>query len=734
MTDRIRRLLQAVAERGAPRGADAVLAGARGADRSPRPAARWIAAGGIAAAVALLTGVLALTGGDHDGGSGSLALVDRSTTTVAEEETSMSEVPTSIAAGAVPSTTSTPVKAAATARLVAFNTCDNFLSTVKVQAASVVGPWGLGGMTMTLQKGAPTALAAPTAERSSAPAAPTADAAADTSSTNVQEADVDEPDTVKTDGQTIFTVVNGKVVAVAARGAPRLLGSLPVEGNELLLVGNRLLVLGNGGFTKRMVTNSAGPTTLVAGSSGTILDVRDPANMRVLGRVNLEGSYVAARAVDGVARIVVQSGPVGLDFVTPKDDSEPARREATDRNKQVVAGSTIANWAPGVTVTDAAGRAVRSGNLLSCGAAYRPATVAGFGMLTLVTLDPNQPANVQSTSVMADGDLVYASTGRLYVATTSWGAPTPDGRTFAPATTTLVHDFDITGRANARYVGSGAVRGQFLNQFSFSEHEGRLRVATTDYAVGGNESFVTVLQERAGALVQVGQVGGLGKGERIYAVRFLGDRGYVVTFRQVDPLHVLDLSDPAKPRLVGELHVPGYSAYLHPVSDTLLLGIGQDVSPEGRRLGAKVSLFDVTDPARPREVQSQPLGTAFSSSPVEYDHHAFLWWAPRGLALVPVQQNDQAGSTSFVAGIKVTGGGLAEAGRAAHPSNAQCGQRTCRPVITRSVIVGDRLFTLSTDGLLASDLATFADQAWVPFPAAEQSTQPQPQPAPAPAR
>ena len=188
--------------------------------------------------------------------------------------------------------------------------------------------------------------------------------------------------------------------------------------------------------------------------------------------------------------------------------------------------------------------------------------------------------------------------------------------------------------------------GYLLNQFSLSEYKGVLRAATTDTpqwwsgrAPEESQSLVTALDERAGALVPVGRVGGLGRGERIYAVRFIDDAGFVVTFRQTDPLYTIDLADPASPRVLGELEVNGYSAYLHPVAKDLLVGVGQDATDQGRRLGVQLSLFDVSDLRAPRRLFSTTLGKS-SSTDVEYDHRAFLWWTPRSLAVFPLQVYD----------------------------------------------------------------------------------------------
>ena len=162
--------------------------------------------------------------------------------------------------------------------------------------------------------------------------------------------------------------------------------------------------------------------------------------------------------------------------------------------------------------------------------------------------------------------------------------------------TTEIHRFDTSDPARTTYRSSGSVPGFVLNQFALSEDRGALRVATTEeplWMAGAQqrdaESGVSVLREEGAKLVTVGRVGGLGKGERIYAVRFLGDAGYLVTFRQVDPLYTLDLSDPRAPKAVGELKVAGYSAYLHPVGDGLLLGVGQDAYRAGRSARARRS-------------------------------------------------------------------------------------------------------------------------------------------------
>jgi hypothetical protein len=201
-------------------------------------------------------------------------------------------------------------------------------------------------------------------------------------------------------------------------------------------------------------------------------------------------------------------------------------------------------------------------------------------------------------------------------------------------------------------------------------------------------------------------------------VRFIGPVGYVVTFRQTDPLYTIDLSDPASPRVVGELKIPGYSAYLHPVGDGLLLGIGQDATEAGRRTGAQASLFDVSDPAQPRRLDQVALG--HGSSSVEFDHHAFLWWEPRGLAVLPLQTYDPVYS-SVAVGLSVDRDrGLGETGRITHPlggPDAGTGKVAVdtTTMIQRSLVIGDALYTVSSAGILASNLGDLTVRQWVGF-------------------
>jgi hypothetical protein len=429
------------------------------------------------------------------------------------------------------------------------------------------------------------------------------------------------------------------------------------------------------------------------------VDVRDPAAMRIVRAVRTEASYASARLTGATARIVLTSAPAPAALT----------REAIRR-----AGTSA--WLPdGVVRNRRTGRR-DARRLVPCTAVRRPRAFSGLGMLTVLTVDMRRGLPwVDADAIMSDAQVVYGSPASLYVATQRWSDPRA---VEGDAATTQIHRFAAASADATTYRASGEVPGHLLNQFSLSEHDGRLRVASTEAPVwlGGDEqreseSRVTVLAESGDRLRPVGAVSGLGRGERIYSVRFIGEVGYVVTFRETDPLYVIDLSTPAAPRVTGELKIPGYSAYLHPLGEGLLLGVGQDATAEGRTTGAQLSVFDVSDPARPVRLHRRTVAR-FAYSEAEYDHHAFLYWAPAALAMLPIEAYGERGDEGFAGAVAFrleTGRPIVEAGRLEHP--AERGE-TPFPV-RRSLVVGDRLYTLSDAGLLASNLADLAPVAWL---------------------
>ena len=566
-----------------------------------------------------------------------------------------------------------------TAGLVRFDDCDTLLDYLHTEYSARVGPWGFDGggwfgpmpmveAEMDMASDDMAEAAAPTqGVATSATAAPVE--GVDFSGTNVQELGVDEADIVKTDGRRIFTVSAGRLVVVdaASRGTAGSVAVAEGWGRELFIDGDSLL----------LITRS---TSDAADRSETVLQSIDVSGdtPEITQTVNVQGNYVSARSVDGIARVIMRYDPQwSFPFVFPQN--ETAEDVAETANRAAVLNSTLDDWLPHYTVGSADSS---TGSLMvPCGDVHAPSVFSGFGVTTVMSVpisgafDPSS-----STAVMAPGDTVYASTGSLYAATTRWvEADTfDDDDAWEEAwrrRRTSIHRFDISG-TQAVYEASGEVLGVIHNQFSLSEHDGYLRIVTT---VGGpwgdeSESQVRVLSTGGDVLTEVGAVGDIGRGEQVQSVRFVGDVGYVVTFRQIDPFYTIDLSDPANPRILGELKIPGFSSYLHPISDTMVLGVGSDADPDGRITGAKVSLFDVSDLAAPREVAVWTAPDGWND--VGWDHRAFLWWAPESLAVIPVTVwNDWSGAVV----LRVADGTITEVGRVDHEIEGEApGQTDCR--------------------------------------------------------
>jgi uncharacterized secreted protein with C-terminal beta-propeller domain len=620
--------------------------------------------------------------------------------------------------------------AGAKTRLQPFRSCGELAGYVKRNALPLVGPYGLG---FAGGRGVVTDTVA------AAPARSAGVPGVDFSTTNVQEGGVDEPDLVKSNGSHLFVLAHGGLQVVDVGGSrPRLAGSLPLEqgwSHELLLDGEQLLVVSSGGAgiqplpSDRLIA-PIGPQASVF----TRVDVSDPARPRVVETLTVDGSYLTARLVNGSIRVVVVSAmPARLQFVTPPSPDQGAVATATTRNRAVVQSSRARSWLPGATLRNVRTGARSTRSLVQCRHVSRPASFSGLGTLTVLTIDLDKGLQpVDSDAIVTDGQTVYASPQRLVVATQRWAnRPTPDRPdVVVNGLTTALHTFDISLRERTEYRASGEVPGFLLNQWSLSEHKGLLRVASTEMpswftgnAQDESESAVTIFREEAGRLVSVGRVGDLGRGERIYAVRFMGDTGYVVTFRQVDPLYTLDLTDPAQPRKLGELKILGFSSYLHPVGEELLLGIGQDASEEGRVLGSQLSLFDIADLRNPSRLHQKTIGPG--SSEAEYDHHAFLYWPAKQLTVLPVQSYAaQPGDLVPFGGVIAyrvgRTAGIQELGRIAHLVEAGTDAAgTIFPggvvPIRRSLVVGTTLLTVSDAGVKANSLDTLAELGWVPF-------------------
>jgi uncharacterized secreted protein with C-terminal beta-propeller domain len=231
--------------------------------------------------------------------------------------------------------------------------------------------------------------------------------------------------------------------------------------------------------------------------------------------------------------------------------------------------------------------------------------------------------------VLGGGDQLYMNQSSLYYVYNS---------TIEAVSSTVIIKFTVSG-SSLKYAGSAFVEGSVLNQFSMDEYETNFRIATSN---GFKKNLVTVFDSN---LKQIGQLSGFAENENIKSVRFLRKRGYVVTFRNTDPLFSIDLSDPAKPTISGELKIPGFSEYLHPISSTILLGFGKSQSDEGDIDGLKLSLFDVSNPSKPKEISVRNVADNNSISEASSNHKAFVFDNVNKIVSFPIWTYDSKKET-----------------------------------------------------------------------------------------
>ncbi len=261
---------------------------------------------------------------------------------------------------------------------------------------------------------------------------------------------------------------------------------------------------------------------------------------------------------------------------------------------------------------------------------------------------------------------------------------------------TIIHKISIS-EGNIEYKTSGEVPGRILNQFSMDEYNNYFRIATTSSFERETFNNIYTLDEN---LKIVGRLENLARTERIFAVRFVGDKAYMVTFRRTDPLFVIDLKDVENPKILGELKIPGYSDYLHPYDENHLIGIGKDADEQGRELGVKVSFFDVSNFSEPKEISKIVIGTRGSYTPVSYDHKAFLFSKSKNLLVIPVSVAETPYNQSWQGAyvFKVDSSGIAERGKISHTEEPYDYE------IKRALYIDDILYTISNKKIKMNSL------------------------------
>jgi uncharacterized secreted protein with C-terminal beta-propeller domain len=596
--------------------------------------------------------------------------------------------------------------------LMPFNTCDTVLRYFKAQAPEYLIQRAGGATTSDFGGAAERTTAVPQQGRAADSSDTTAESASMTpahSTTNVQEAGVDEPDIVKTDGNRIVAVAQSRVHLVGLDGGKmRLHKTLPdAMVRNVFLSGERVLVFSG------QTAQSFDPGLRWAGQQAvlTMYDISNLNDPKLIAKLTIDGDVLDARLLGTQVRVVTVASP-DVDVPSPVYTPDgKISQQSKDELRAAVAKTNFDDWIPTYTLQDGTGEEVSKGRLVECANLAHPEAFSGLDTVALSSFDMGSALQSRKTvGVIAGGQQIYATETSTYVSTTQWSS---DG---SPATTS-VHKFVTSQSGASTYKGSGEVPGTLLNQYAMSEYNGVLRVASTVSERRGwvnsrqtIEGVVTTLQEHGGELRQLGQVGGLGRqdNESIRAVRFIEERGYVVTFRQTDPLYVLDLRNAAEPKVAGELKIPGYSGYLHPIGENMLLGVGQSGADFDNRpsqpvragqVGVQFSLFDISDPASPRRIDTQTYGGGAAAA--EFDPKAFLYWQPRNLILAPTNlHGDYKGKRAFsgLLLLQANEDGLKELGRLATTE--------AYGTAARSLVIGDNVYILTDHALQANSLDT----------------------------
>jgi uncharacterized secreted protein with C-terminal beta-propeller domain len=471
--------------------------------------------------------------------------------------------------------------------------------------------------------------------------------------TNNQEKGVEEPDIIKTDGKFIYTLRSNELLiaktwpvdqtTIAARVTFKTLYP-----QQLYLQGTDVIVQGQ---TSEQITgwSTQAHTRIIVVDAGN----REKPTIKKI--VDVEGSTVQSRMVRGDLYLVqssyLQLPPKLMEAAaeamgdTPRPHGQTLRPWDAQANLATSLRAALASQIKQADVDNALPR-VRNGSAskqMACDDLYIPPNNIQMQMTTLAKISISENES-ELVGAMVAGAQVYASPSTLYVTAPHYQT-TAKGYDYG----TQVHQFSL-GDAKVRpsYVASGRVEGMLLNQFSMSEWKGDLRIATTDQNLTSNNLFV--MRPSNKSLNVIGSVRGMGKNERIYSGRMVGEQGYIVTFRQTDPLYTLDLKDPTKPKVAGELKVSGFSSYIHPIGDGLLLTIGQDADANGRQLGVHLQVFDVKDPSKPTRKFHEKLG-AGSYSTAQNDHKAFMWDRKTNTFAVPLVE--QTGKGGYFQGLAV---------------------------------------------------------------------------------
>ena len=478
------------------------------------------------------------------------------------------------------------------------------------------------------------------------------------SATNVQEEGVDETDFVKTDGEYLYMVADSVLTIVDIWPVSEMhvvsQTELGQDADMIYLQDDMLTVIISSSHYSYfepwdpIIIN--GPITVISAESNsfvtncvpypsydpevqvTTYDVSDPAEPELVRETTIDGYLKSSRAIGDNIHMVIENDWAPAPLTEYDSETQTTTNESEEEYRSRLE-LTIGGLLPGYTTslyTNGEGLE-EEGVLIDFAKTYVPDEALSADLLSIVTIDvaDDSSENMTATTIAGYTDEVYASTESVYVVARDWSR---GGETYSH-----IYKFGLT-EDGTDFEASGTVPGQVLDQFSMDEYNGYFRVATTSGTGGSPTNNLFILGDNGGELDIVGSISELAEGERIQSVRFLEETAYMVTFRRVDPLFSLDLSEPQNPQVTGELKIPGFSSYLHPAKDGLLIGLGYDADENGRNQELQLSLFDTSDAASPERIDSYVWDQQNyrASSEAISDHHAFSYFGEYDTVAVPV--------------------------------------------------------------------------------------------------
>lgn len=510
------------------------------------------------------------------------------------------------------------------------------------------------------------------------------DLQSDYSTTNVQVEGVDEADIIKTDGKYIYYVTYNVLYIFDATTLEELT-KINYNDNdnlreyfspqEIYLAKNKLVVLGNYssyGTTTTSEKRIAYDTEDVAVvdskfyAKAIIYDVSNPKDIKVDREIKIDGSYTNSRMIGNNLYFISTKSPIYYDGI--KDvDILPSYEVSNEQTTRYIPANKIV---------------------------YFPNT-RNYNYVIIAGVDITKEEDISVESFFGSWtDKIYASENNLYIPITSY---------WYQNETNEIYKFKLDN-SKVEYIAKGTFEGYLDSQFSIDEYNGFLRIATTS---GYDENSTNTLYIFDSNLEEVSKLTDIAKGERIYSVRFMGKVGYIVTFEQIDPLFVVDLSDPYNPKIKGELEMPGYSSYLHPYDETHIIGIGYNVKSNGYggvvNTSMKMAMFDVSDLENPKEMFSINIGDEHVYTELNNNHKALFYSKTKNLIGFPIQtwsSNYGKSRNNFTLYDIDLEKGFTEHGKIDQIQDY-------RTDIKRAIYINDYLYTIAEEKFTKYDLNTF---------------------------